>query len=78
MLCAFGTGGLDLLRSFNWSQRTAKFFSFKLPITRWTFVLSWQFSKELPTPVRAGALALNGSQALGDGQILLKVRVPLS
>jgi len=27
----------------------------------------------LPIPVRAGASALNGSHALGDGQIQLKV-----
>jgi len=29
----------------------------------WTFILNWQFSTELPTPVRAGASALNGSHA---------------
>jgi len=69
---------MDLLRSFDWSQTTAKFFSFKLPITRRIFVLSWQFSRKLPTPVRAGALALNGFHALGDRQIKLKVGAPFS
>jgi len=43
-------------------------------MVRVNFVLSWQFSRELPTPERAGALGLNGSHALGDGQIQLKVR----
>jgi len=35
----------------------------------WTFILNWQFSRELPTPVRASVSALNGSHTLGDGQI---------
>jgi len=37
----------------------------------WSFVLNWQFSRELPTPVRAGASALKSSCALGDGWIQL-------
>jgi len=69
MLCAVGIGGLNLMRSFNRLQRTAKFFSFKLPIARGIFILSWLFSGELPTPLQAGASALNGSRALRDGQI---------
>jgi len=40
----------------------------------WSFVLRWQFSRELPTPVRACTLGLSGSHALGDLQIQLKVR----
>ena len=35
--------------------------------------LSLQFYEELPTPIRGGALTLNGSHTLGDGQIKLKV-----
>jgi len=42
------------------------------------FVLRWQFFRELPTPVQAGALPLTGSHTLGDGQIKLKVGAPLS
>jgi len=34
MLCAVGTGGLDLLRSFNFSQSTSKFLCLQLPIAR--------------------------------------------
>jgi len=30
MLCAIGTGGLDLLRGFNLSQRTFKFLLFSI------------------------------------------------
>jgi len=44
----------------------------------WTCVLNWQFSEELPTPVQAGALGLNDSHPLGEGQIQLKVQAPLS
>jgi len=44
----------------------------------WSFVLSWQFSGEWPIPFQARAVALNGSFALGDGHIKLKVRGPLS
>ena len=33
---------------------------------------------ELPIHVRDGAIALNGSHVLGDGQIQLKVGSPLS
>jgi len=43
-----------------------------------TFILNWQFSRELPDPVQAGASAFNGSHALGDGQIQLKVVGPVS
>jgi len=32
LLCAVGTGGLDLLRSFNFSQNISKFLCFQLPI----------------------------------------------
>jgi len=41
-------------------------------------VFSWQISLQLPIPKRAGAFTLNGSHALGDGQIQLKVWVPLT
>jgi len=43
-----------------------------------SFVLSLQFSGELLTPVKAGALALNDSHALGDSQIQLKDEALLS
>jgi len=43
----------------------------------WSFVLSWQFSIGLPTPVQAGMLGLIGSHALGYKQIQLKVWGPL-
>jgi len=39
--------------------------------------MSLQFSGELLTPVRAGVLALKGSQAPGDGWIQLNVWAPL-
>ena len=78
MLCVVGTGGLYFLRSFNCSRGTATFFSFKLPIAQLIFVLSWQFFRESRTRERACVLALNCSHALGDGQIQLKVRAPLS
>jgi hypothetical protein len=73
MLCAVGGGGLDLLRSLKVSHRTYKISDSQLPIAPLTFVLSRQFSKELPTPVQAAALTLNCSHSQRDIYIQLKV-----
>jgi len=43
-------------------------------MVRVEFGFEMQFCRELATPVRAGVLGLNGSHALGDVQIQLKVR----
>jgi hypothetical protein len=78
MLCAVRIGGLDLLRRFYSSQSTSKFFLFSIAKFFFLFnclsrdehsFLNWQFSRELPTPVRACALVSKSSHALGDGQI---------
>jgi len=46
-------------------------------MARVEFVLNWQFSRELPISVQAGASALKSSCALGDGWIQLKIWAPL-
>ena len=73
MLCAVGTGRLDVLCSFNFSQSSSKFSS-----RDENLFCNWQFSRELPTPALACVLASKSSHTLGDGQIQLEVGAPLS
>jgi len=42
-----------------------------------SFIWSVQLNTELPTRVKAGELALDGSHALGNGPFELKVWAPL-
>jgi len=43
-----------------------------------SFVLSRQYSRELPIPIQASALGFQDPHGLGDGQIQLKVLAPLN
>ena len=66
MLCAVGTGGLDLLRGLDISQRTSKFLRFLIAYRAINIHFDLAVLRELPTIVRAGAITLNGSHSLGD------------
>ena len=65
-------GGEDALRRWNRRPETCSTVLIKVKVH-----LNWQFSRELPNPLRAGPLSFKSSRSLRDGQIQLKVWVPL-